>query len=462
MIFPCILATCLIASADTSPDGSTPLLRSVYLDETDRAIELIQDGADVKQENRYGISPLYLACLNGNEPLVKALLEAGADPNAKRSGEPALMTAARTGKVGPIKALLHRGADVDSEGRNDQTALMWAAAEGHAEAARTLIEAGADPSRESKYGFTPMLFAARDGHVEVVAVLLEAGVDVGHAITTDKKIGKGPPRGSSALRLAVENGHFSLAIQLLEAGADPDDQRSGFAPLHALTWVRKPNRGDGNDGLPPPRGSGSTSSLEFARILVEDYGAGVDLRLKRGSKGGGRFGTLKATPFLMAARTADLPYLKVLHELGADPGLTNDDNTGALQAAAGVGSRAPEEEAGTEAERLQTLKWLLPLTGKLNARDRHGETAMHGAAYQNLPLVVQWLQEEGADIEVWNQKNRRGWTPLLIAQGFRPGNFKPSAATIAAIEKVMLDEGMTPPPAPERPVVGKPMKYEAP
>lgn len=260
----------------------------------------------------------------------------------------------------------------------------------------------------------------------------------------------------------MENGHFSLAIQLLEAGADPDDQRSGFAPLHVLTWVRKPNRGDGNDGLPPPRGSGTISSLEFARTIVEEFGADVDLRLKRGSRGGGRFGTLKATPFLMAARTADLPYLRLLHLLGADPGLTNDDNTGALLAAAGVGSRAPEEEAGTEAERLETLAWLLPLSDEINARDRHGETAMHGAAYQNLPLVVEWLHEKGADIEVWNRENRRGWTPLLIAQGFRPGNFKPSAPTIAAIEKVMLREGLTPPPAPERPLVGKPMKYEAP
>jgi hypothetical protein len=35
---------------------------------------------------------------------------------------------------------------------------------------------------------------------------------------------------------------------------------------------------------------------------------------------------------------------------------------------------------------------------------------------------------------------------LLIAEGFRPGNFKPSFETIASIHEVMLAAGITPPP----------------
>jgi hypothetical protein len=58
---------------------------------------------------------------------------------------------------------------------------------------------------------------------------------------------------------------------------------------------------------------------------------------------------------------------------------------------------------------------------------------------------VQFLADKGAKVAIWNRKNKYGWTPLLIAQGYRPGNFKPSAETIAALHRVMLAAGVTPP-----------------
>ena len=48
------------------------------------------------------------------------------------------MTAARTGRVEPVKLLLARGADVNARERKGQTALMWAAAEGHVEVIQAL------------------------------------------------------------------------------------------------------------------------------------------------------------------------------------------------------------------------------------------------------------------------------------------------------------------------------------
>ena len=70
---------------------------------------------------------------------------------------------------------------------------------------------------------------------------------------------------------------------------------------------------------------------------------------------------------------------------------------------------------------------------------------MHGAAYKNLPSMAKYLQDQGADIKLWNTKNKLGWTPLLIAEGYRPGNFKPSFATVDAITEVMLTNGVKPP-----------------
>src|SRR5262249_49926589 len=157
-----------------------------------------------------------------------------------------------------------------------QTALMWAAAEGHVAVVDLLLKAGADPQATlANSGFNPFFFAVREGRIEVVRTLLKAGVDVNATMDPRKPSGKGPRKGTSALMLAVENGHFDLALVLLEAGADPNDQRSGFTPLHALTWVRKPNRGDGDDGDPPPIGSGNLSSLQFAKKLIE-HGADVN------------------------------------------------------------------------------------------------------------------------------------------------------------------------------------------
>jgi uncharacterized protein len=77
----------------------------------------------------------------------------------------------------------------------------------------------------------------------------------------------------------------------------------------------------------------------------------------------------------------------------------------------------------------------------VNAVDANGETAMHGAALKNLPKVVQFLADNGANVEVWNKKDKFGSTPLMFAQGYRPGNFKPSFETIDAIERVMRAAG---------------------
>jgi ankyrin repeat protein len=428
-------------------DGMTALHWAAYRDDVESARLLVEARANVKATNRYGVTPLSLACQNGSGPMVELLLNRGADPNtALRGGETALMTAARTGKPGPVEALLKRGAEVNAKERRGQTALMWAAVDGHTEVVELLIKAGADiHATLPDSGFTPFFFAARDGRAGVVRALLKAGADVNATMEPKKTTGKGPRKGTSALLLAVENGHFNLAIDLLEAGADPNDQRSGFTPLHVMTWVRKPQRGE-DDGDPAPLGSGNLNSAQFIRELVK-RGADVNTRLMSGKGGIGKFTTKGATPFLMASATADVPYMRLLLELGADPSIANVDRCAPLMVACGigVGSAGANEVAGEEPEVLEAAQLLLKLGADINAVDANGETAMHGAALKNLPKVVQFLADHGAKIEIWNKPNRYGWTPLLLAEGYRPGNFKPSFETVAAIHKVMLAAGVTPP-----------------
>ena len=433
------------------PDGTCALHWAVWHESEQTVAELINAEATVDPMNRYGVTPLWLACQNGNAAIAEMLLESGADANiALDGGETALMTAARTGDATVVDLLIAAGADVHSRERNDQTAIMWAAAQGNAEVVRRLLRAGAETGPQLRSGFDPLFFAVREGRRRVVDILLESGMDVNSVMKPRSGGGRTPRSGTSPLMLAVENGHFELAIGLLRAGADASDMRSGFTVLHAITWVRKPNRGDGIDGDPPPTGSGGISSLDFVRAVVRDFGADVNTRLERGRSGQGVLGQKGATPFLMAADTADVPLMRLLLQLGADPTIPNADDCSPLLAAAGIGTKAPTEEAGTEDEALAAVKMLLDLGANINAIDKNGETAMHGAAYASWPRMARLLTDRGADINTWNQKNKYGWSPLLIAQGFRPGNFKPSHPTINAIEEIMLAAGVTPPPAPKR------------
>ena len=94
---------------------------------------------------------------------------------------------------------------------------------------------------------------------------------------------------------------------------------------------------------------------------------------------------------------------------------------------------------------LEALQVALDLGADVNAVDRNGETAMHAAAYKNLPNVVKFLAAHGAKIDRWNRPDAFGWTPLAIAVGYRFGNFKPPPETEAAVREVMIAAGVTPP-----------------
>ena len=430
-------------------DGMTALHWAAFKDDLETGELLVRAGANVKAANRYGVTPLSLACVNGNGEMVELLLKAGADPNtALPGGETALMTAARTGSLAPVKSLLIRGARVDSrDERRGQTALMWAAAEGHAEVVKELIEAGADFRLRLPTGFTPLLFAVREGRIPVVNVLLKAGADVNDTVPVDggRRRGYGgrlPPAGASALLLAVMNAHFELAAHLVDAGADVNAALPGYTPLHAIAAVRKPGIGDNDPG---PEGSGTLSSLELVKKLVA-HGADVNARMtKRANLTNTRLKELGATPFLLAAQVADAELMRALAALGADPFIPNVDHSTPLMVAAGLATRSPGEDAGSESEVLEAVQVALELGADINAVDINGETAMHGAAYKNLPKVVKLLAAKGAKIDVWNREDRYGWTPLAIAVGYRFGNFKPSAETEAMIREVMIAAGVTPP-----------------
>jgi uncharacterized protein len=427
---------------DADADGTTALHWAVHLGDVELASVLLEAGAEPRARNRYGVPPLNLATENGDEATVALLLEHGADANdALPEGETALLTAARAGDVPTIEALLAHGADPNArEHWKGQTALMWAAHENNAPAIRALLAAGAERDARSTGGdFSAFLFAVRAGGLAATRALLDAGADANQALAD----------GTSALVLAVTNAHYEVAAELLARGADPNADAQGWTALHQIAWSRRWNVGF---NLPGPAQTGGIDSLELVRQLVA-RGANVDARQKKEPADGNRnkLDRIGATPFLLAAKSDDVPLMRLLLELGADPKLTTDKGTTALMAAAGVGIWAPGENPGTHEEALAAVKLALESGGgAVNDVDMNGETALHGAVYRGGAItVIQFLADQGAKLDVVNAK---GWTPVTVADGveYTPAVLKRYPEAAALLRRLLAERGL-PVPASTQP-----------
>ncbi len=412
----------------TQPDGGTALLWAAYWNDDAAVQALIAAGANVNAANRYGVTPLSQASINGNAQMVEVLLKAGADANTfQQEGQTALMTAAKAGNADAVKALLDHGAEVNAkESWRGQTALMWAAAENHPAAVQVLVDHGADvnavssvfdfsgmkpkpgdvPMHFPRGGFTALLFAARGGFTECAKILLDHGADIKIA----------DPDGTSALLLAIINGHFDTAAFLLDRKADPNAaDNMGRAALFAAIDMRDIY----SSNRPAPRDSNKIDPMDLIKMLL-DHGADVNAKLTKliparavldfpdVMMGDG------ATPFLRAAKSADVPLMNLLLEKGADPKVVTRAGVTALMVAAGMGHSNTIRRGE---QPIEAMKICLEKGVDINAAtDKTLNTALHAAAGQGTDDIVQFLADHGAKLDL---KDNKGRTPMDVALGLK-------------------------------------------
>jgi uncharacterized protein len=410
-------------------DGATALAWAAHGDDLEMAELLIRAGANLNAANDYGVTPLSLACANGSAAMVEKLLQAGANTNTvTRTGETPLMACASIGNPDAVKLLLTHKADVNAkEPRRGQTALMLAAAHHHPDVTRALIEYGADIHARSNGGFTPLLFAARQGDTDSARILLQAGADMNEAASQDanafvlsvNQVDRGVDvhEGAQDFKIAITpllvasaGGHEALAIFLLEKGADPNvATKVGMTPLHYAVLKGFSIM----TGVQPGTGlfyQIRSSMKELIKALLA-HGANPNSRLLEHLYVNDR--TIGgATPYLLAAASADAEAMRLLVAGGADPRMTTEMKTTGLMLAAGVDQQEWSDHGQGEGPSLEAVKAAMELGTDVNAANTDGRTALHGAADTGLDGVIEYLVQKGANVDAKDKYNQ---TPLSLA-----------------------------------------------
>jgi len=398
----------LRAGAEPHPTnryGITPIALACESGSAAVVERLLEAGVSADATGPYGETALHTCAHAGNTAGVRVLVAAGAsiDPGDSWRGQTPLMWAAAEGHPETMQALIDAGADVDAR----STIVEW-------ERQRT------DEPRDKWLppgGWTPLLLAARENCVACVDVLAAAGANLNVV----------DPERRTALITALANGHFDVAGHLIDAGADLDMQ--DMVGQTAL-WAAVDAHTMPDSNRPPPTEMDDDLSAWDIVVKLVEKGADPNVPLRqrlpyrtkidRGSDGILGAGT---TPLLRAAKTGDAKAVKLLIEHGADPlatlgnpgGRGRSNVTGILLAAnVGTGESDRTGRRKTEADAIETIRVLMAAGADINAADSQGTTAAHGAAQWGLTEVIRFLHENGADL---TREDNRGVTPLEAALG---------------------------------------------
>ena len=198
------------------------LFQAIFAGDESGVVESIAAGAELNDVNADGETVLLIAAKRGDERIVRILLDAGADIDARNP----LYWAIVQGQVAVALLLLERGANVSVTTAEGDSPLLAATRHNQTDIALALIHAGARLNAVDRFGDTPLRFSIEWGNSAVVRALLRAGADPDLARDDD---------GQTPLLAAVEGWRWrggKIIKLLLDAGALPNvADREGVTPL---------------------------------------------------------------------------------------------------------------------------------------------------------------------------------------------------------------------------------------
>jgi ankyrin repeat protein len=219
--------------------GYTALMAAAKNGQAEIVDKLLEQKANVDVQGYNGLTALMLAAENNQLSIVKALLAKNADPNLQdNSGWTALMKAVYQGNTDCVVAIADRSRQEVNRG------LLVAALMDHKDTAKALLDRGAEIDTRADDGRTPLMLAASKGFADLVSFFLQEGAD--RSLTDNS--------GNTAATLASAKGSREVTSLLQNA---PPPTAGGVAGNSGLASLpnQKPAAVSDREMLAPSKGT---------------------------------------------------------------------------------------------------------------------------------------------------------------------------------------------------------------
>ncbi|KQK18735.1 potassium channel KOR1 [Brachypodium distachyon] len=158
---------------NTDYDGRSPLHLAASKGHEDIVQFLVHEGADINLTDKFGNTPLLEAVKQGHDRVAKLLFRKGAKLKLENAGSHLCM-AVSNGDTDFIRGALAYGANADSEDYDHRRPLHIAAAEGLYMISKFLVDAGASVLTTDRWGITPLDEGRKSGSKPLIMLLEQA------------------------------------------------------------------------------------------------------------------------------------------------------------------------------------------------------------------------------------------------------------------------------------------------